>query len=159
MWRCAILPGLFGLSVGCAQSQLPRSVTAPEVAPYLAVQKPVPEGEDRIYLLAAIPGRIVIRNDCVLFERMDAAIVLPVFESGMRVGIDERGAWLFDPVSKAYFRDGSRVAAGGGGSETIEHIDRRNILARPVPARCVASLSADVALVLNPGIEAATVGQ
>lgn len=142
------------LAAGCVTRDPAPALARPE-APYLAVQKPVPPGQDRIYLLASIPGRILIRNDCVLFERMDGAVVLPVFESGTGAGTDRRGAWVFDPYSSAHSRDGSRVAAGGGGGETIEDLRRRNILAKPIPRRCLESLSVQSAIVLNPGIEPA----
>lgn len=77
--------------------------------PYAAVQMPLPLDDNRIYLLAALPGRIVLRNDCVLFERLDRKLVLPIFEAGVMTGRDAHGGWLCDPVSQEFFRNGTKV--------------------------------------------------
>ncbi|MEH6759226.1 MAG: hypothetical protein V7676_17215 [Parasphingorhabdus sp.] len=134
----------------------PKAKTSKLESPYLAVLKPVPTGQSRIYLLAGIPGKIIIANNCVLFERLDRNIVLPVFEVGMTGGVDEKGAWLFDPVSNEYFRDKARVYGGGGGSgETIAELSARHVLQHRVPQRCSNALDIDTVVILNPGLKPA----
>ena len=143
---------LLGMSCGCAILEEPLGRS--DAVPYLAVRELVPERQNRIYLTAQIPGRVVISDDCVLFERTDGKIVLPVFEAGTQVGADHEGAYVYDPVSRVYLRDGTRVVAGGGGSdETVGAYVRRAGLQRSVPLRCVTALDVDSALALNPGIE------
>lgn len=146
---------------GCASTpQVAPASPSPRTSPYIAVQKPVPDNQNRIYLLAGIPGRIVIAQQCVLFERLDGSIVLPVFEHGVVAGQDQRGSWIYDPYSKRYFRHRARVAAGGGGSgETIAGLEERNVLQHPVPKRCVSAVTKDVALMLNPGLKKANVDE
>ena len=124
-------------------------------APFVAVQKPAPKGEDRIYLLAAIPGRVTIVQDCVLFERFDGTVVLPVFENGIVAGRDRHGWWVYDPFSDQYFRDRTEVIAGGGGSgETIAQLKRRYVLQKAVPERCKSAVTQDTVLFVNPGLKA-----
>ncbi|HCS17639.1 MAG TPA: hypothetical protein DIW45_07550, partial [Erythrobacter sp.] len=86
---------LAGVAVGCTSSgQLVPAGQPIGRAPYVAVQKQLTKDENRIYLLAALPGRIVIVENCVLFERLDGAVVLPVFEYGVVAGRDRYGAWV-----------------------------------------------------------------
>ena len=147
---------LAGLSAGCMSSgQVVPAGRPTGAAPYVAVQKQLPQGENRIYLLAALPGRVVIAEDCVLFERLDGEIVLPVFEHGVVAGRDRHGAWIYDPFSEQYFRHRTKVIAGGGGSgETITQMERRRVLQKAVPGRCKSAVTQDTALVLNPGLNA-----
>ena len=147
---------LGGLAAGCASSgQVVPASQSTGAAPYVAVQKKLPQDENRIYLLAALPGRVVIAGDCVLFERLDGEIVLPVFEHGVAAGRDQHGAWIYDPFSEQYFRHRSKVVAGGGGSvETVAQMERRRVLQKAVPGRCRSAVTQDTALVLNPGLNA-----
>ncbi len=109
----------------------------------------------RRYLLAELPGRVVIVEDCVLFERLDGAVVLPVFEYWVDAGRDRHGAWVYDPFTEQYFRDRTKVLAGGGGSgETIAELGNRYVLQRAVPERCSSAITANVVLTLNPGLNA-----
>ena len=147
------LPALALLSA-CAGTGMP-SPAGPSVgtAPYAAVQNPLPADDNRIYLAGASAGRITIRDDCILFERLNGDVVLPVFEHGVTAGRDARGGWLYDPESGQYFRDGTKVRVGGGGEgESVAALSARLSLAQPVPARCSAALTRDVTHVMNPGI-------
>ena len=122
-------------------------------APFIAVQKPMPRDPNRILVLAALPGRVVIKNDCVLFERLHGQLVLPVFEHGVVAGRDRRGAWVFYPVSGEYFRNRTKVYAGGGGSGvTVHELARRNVLQAAIPKRCAAALTSDDVLFVDPGL-------
>lgn len=152
---CVVL--LAGISASCTSTgQTDPAGTAVGSTPYIAVQKQVPADENRILLLAALPGRVVIIDDCVLFERLDGAVVLPVFDYGVITGRDRHGAWVYDPVSEQYFRHRTKVFAGGGGSgETIAALQRRNVLQRAVPQRCSSAVPDKLALTLNPGLNAA----
>ncbi|KLE35204.1 hypothetical protein [Aurantiacibacter luteus] len=95
----------------------------------------------------------MVRNDCVLFARLNGSVVLPVFEDGVVTGRDARGPWLYDPASEEYFRDGTKVRVGGGGpGESIAALSARVSLAQPVPARCLDGMTQDETHVLNPGI-------
>jgi len=147
---------LAGVAVGCTSSgQLVPAGQPIGRAPYVAVQKQLTKDENRIYLLAALPGRIVIVENCVLFERLDGAVVLPVFEYGVVAGRDRYGAWVYDPFSEEYFRDRTKVFAGGGGSgETTAELRKRNVLQRAVPERCSSAITDNVVLTLNPGLNA-----
>ena len=144
-----------GIAAGCVSiGQSNYAGVSVGRAPYVAVQKPLPEGEDRIYLLAAIPGRVTIVRDCVLFERFDGTVVLPVFENGIVAGRDRHGSWVYDPFSDQYFRDRMEVIAGGGGSgETIAQLKRRHVLHKAVPERCKSAVTQDTVLFVNPGLE------
>lgn len=135
----------------CATVQIPGE---PKGSPlYAAVQLPLAPDDNRIYLLAALPGRIVFRNDCVLFERLDRKLVLPIFEAGVIAGRDAHGGWLYDPVSQEFFRNGTKVYAGGGGSpDTVRQALRTLRLQRAIPARCREAVDDDAALILNPGL-------
>ena len=148
---------LAGIAAGCTTSMQVVPAGQPiGKAPYIAVQKQLPKDENRIYLLAALPGRIVIVEDCVLFERLGGAVVLPVFEYGVVAGRDRHGAWVYDPFTEEYFRDRTKVFAGGGGSgETITELRNRNVLQRAVPERCSSATSDNEVLTLNPGLNAA----
>lgn len=147
---------LAGFAAGCASSgQVVPAGRPTGAAPYVAVQKQLPQDENRIYLLAALPGHVVIAENCVLFERLDGEIVLPVFEHGVVAGRDRHGAWIYDPFSEQYFRHSTKVIAGGGGSgETIAQMERRRVLQKAVPGRCKSAVTQDTALVLNPGLNA-----
>ena len=144
------------LAAGCVSS---GQVVPPDrptgATPYVAVQKQLPQDENRIYLLAALPGHIVIAENCVLFKRLDGEIVLPVFEHGVVAGRDRHGAWIYDPFLEQYFRHSTKVIAGGGGSgETIAQMERRRVLPKAVPGRCRSAVTQDTALFLNPGLKA-----
>ena len=109
----------------------------------------------RRYLLAELPGRVVIVEDCVLFERLDGAVVLPVFEYWVDAGRDRHGAWVYDPFTEQYFRDRTKVLAEGGGSgATIAELGNRYVLQRAVPERCSSAITANVVLTWNPGLNA-----
>ncbi len=151
-----LAPLMAGFLASCALDKPAIQAGSPVGSvPYVAVQKAVPDGENRIYLTAALPGRIMMTDDCVLFERLDGEIVLPVFENGVATGRDNNGAWLYDPVSEQYFRHQTKIiAGGGGGGETISELYRRNVLQHTVPDRCTSALTEDAALMFNPGLNA-----
>ncbi|MWV29203.1 hypothetical protein [Aurantiacibacter rhizosphaerae] len=151
IWRHTFLITALALA-GCSHTLREGEL----LAPYAAVMKPVPEGESRIYLLAAIPGTLVFEDDCVLLRRMDGMLVLPVFEAGTTAGADSTGAWLHDPVSGETFRHRARINGGGGSAgETVSQLERRNVLQQRVPTRCREAMQADAVVILNPGLEPA----
>lgn len=88
-----------------------------------------------------------------MFERLDKKLVIPVFEPGMATGRDKYGPWLYDPVSKEYFREGDKVfAGGGGGPQTVSTASHNLPLQSRIPQRCLDAVETDYLLVLNPGL-------
>ena len=123
-------------------------------APYIARMKPVPEGQHRIYLTGSIPARLHIREDCVLFENLGGYLILPVFEATVTAGRDAYGPWVHDATTNVYFRDGDRVLAGGGESDSgLDALKKRRVLQERVPDRCKAAMTRDSVPVIIPGME------
>ena len=147
--RCIVALALSVVLGSCASG--PQGEGEP---PYIARMKPVPEGQSRIYLLANIPARLTIRNDCVLFTALDGKLVLPVFERTVTAGRDGEGPWIHDAISDARFRDGDRIDAGGGSSgEGVADLRKRRVLIDHVPERCINAMTRDAAPVINPGMQ------
>lgn len=116
--------------------------SAPAAAPVPALPafpayKPSPPESERIYMMAAIRGRLVQRGRCLgIAPFQGGRFTTIIWPETAVLGRDPRGLYVIDRPSGAVLRPGDRFIGGGGELPPASADNIDDELSQPVPDEC-----------------------